>query len=237
MFHNAAATGTAIAFTSADIQLQPQGKIMKNGTLNKICITALALFALSTAHAIPVLDVQTPGSEYNGGSWTLGFEFTVNQDISVTSLGVYDSGMNGLSNDAQVGIWDNNGNLLASAIVGAGTAGELDGYFRFTDIAALALSIGNSYYAGSYSGDTASSCNTNQGGSCIIDPIINVIQDRYAGIYSFGFPSSSNGRTQGSWLGANFRYNEAAAVPAPGSLALIGAGLLGMALVRRRKFS
>ncbi|HHD64878.1 MAG TPA: hypothetical protein ENK96_11095 [Desulfobulbaceae bacterium] len=46
------------------------------------------------ASAIDFTDVTT---NFTNGSWSLGFEFTTNEDIYVTSLGFYDDYRDGLT--------------------------------------------------------------------------------------------------------------------------------------------
>lgn len=99
-------------------------------TLNTGKALALALGLCTSLYAHgAAINLTTPGSEYGGGQYTLGFEFTVSSNRTITSLGVYDSGANGLSSNAQIGIWDTSGNLLTSTTILAGT-GQLDGLFR-----------------------------------------------------------------------------------------------------------
>jgi hypothetical protein len=216
-----------------------QIQLMGNSLMTKTKSMYLALIAVllspMAANAdVIAIDLTSPGTEYDGVSYTLGFSFTLNTDVFVTSLGAYDSGMDGLDNRAQVGIWNAAGTLLESTFVGAGTAGELDGFFRFADIDSLALVTGVTYFIGSYLADSATSCNTGQGGACSIDPNVNVVTDQYSNWdSSFGFPGQTDSNDAGAWLGANFRF--ATSVPEPGTLALLGIGLAGMGLARRRR--
>lgn len=206
---------------------------MKNKFVKGLLVScALAISNLANAGIIH--DVFTPGSEYGGGSWTLGFAFTANSSLNITSLGVYDSGLDGLASNAEIGIWDEFGNLLVSTVVNAGTSGELDGYFRFKDIPVFTINPNKLYVIGSYLNDTASSCNTNQGGSCIIDSNINIIEDRYASISAFGFANQTDSNTNGAWLGATFRY-ESVSVPEPSTIVVFALGLLGLTFRTLRK--
>jgi hypothetical protein len=177
------------------------------------------------------INMTIPGGEYSGGPYTLGFEFRVINTEAVGSLGVYDSGMDGIAAPATVGIWDTSGNLLVSAVVPSGTAGRLDGFFRYVDITPFTLIAGIDYVIGSYLNDTASSYLTGQGGAGSVDPNVVLVNNRYGATGTFAFPDVTT-NTGGAWLGANF---EAAAVPEPATLALIGLGLLGFGMVRRRK--
>lgn len=196
----------------------------------------LAAFLLGTgvtadANAAAI-NLTTPGSQYSGGSFTLGFRFAVLQNMTVTSLGVYDANRNGLLNQGQVGLWNASGTLLATAFVPAGTSAELDGYFRYTSIAGVNLVSGVDYIIGSYLNDAASSFRTNQGGVATIDSNVLLKSDRYSSNGGLVFPTTSAGTT-GAWLGANFRAS-VAQVPEPASLAMLGLGALGLAAGRRK---
>ena len=202
-------------------------------TLRMFCFALAGTFAL---HAGTVaVDLTSPGSEYGGGPWTLGFAFSPVVNISVTALGVYDSGQDGIADIATVGIWDTNGNLLTSGQVPSGTGGTLLGDFRYVSITPFDLTAGTEYVVGSYLADTASSLNTGQGGTGSFDPSITVIEDRYVGSGAFAYPSQ-NSATAGAWLGANFQFSDTEAAPEPGAFVLVAGGL-GALLMRRLRRS
>jgi Domain of unknown function (DUF4082)/PEP-CTERM motif len=213
---------------------QPQLRKQSMKFLAQLSIAALALTGLCNQAQAAAINLTTPGGAYQGGTYTLGFEFTVSQNMAVTSLGVYDHDKNGLASSSRVGLWDTSGNLLASTTVGAGTAGELDGYFRYNSINPFNLTAGVNYVVGAYLNDMAASLFTAQGGSGAFDPLVTVVKDRYAGASALTFASTSNGH-QGAWLGANFRFNESATVPEPSTLLLVGLSLAGLSLLTRRK--
>jgi hypothetical protein len=182
-----------------------------------------------------VITLITPGAEYAGGIYTLGFEFTPVIDISVTSLEVYDSGMGVLGSDATVGIWDSLGDLLTSATVPAGSTAN-DGFFSSVSISPLSLTAGLDYVVGAYLNGQASSYNTGQGGSGSVDPNITIIQDMYVDNGgSFAFPGTTAGDAGGAWLGGSFGYGGATTTPEPGSLLLVTAGLAGFLARRLRR--
>src|SRR5438094_8281914 len=107
-----------------------------------------ALFTgVIVTHAAPtdLVNFSSPGSQNTGSSfWNLGFEFHVNSNISVTSLGVFDSRQNGLVQPQQVGLWTSGGTLLGSTFVD--NSDPLQGFWRFHSLSSgVALSSGSDY--------------------------------------------------------------------------------------------
>jgi hypothetical protein len=193
---------------------------------------AVAAIAVSVMHA-GVITLTTPGVEYAGGEYTLGFEFSSSTNISVTSLEVYDSGMGLLSSSATVGIWDTSGDLLTSATVPSGSSAN-DGYFSSVSITPLNLTAGTDYVVGAYLDGTASSYNTGEGGVATVNPNITIIRDEYSDVSSFAFPNISNSDAGGAWLGGSFSYGQVTGVPEPGAFLLAATGFA--ALLARRPF-
>ena len=106
-------------------------------------LTLMALLAAGSALASPVLSFNpaaaTAGAELNQ---TVGWQFTVLNSISVTGLGWFDQNNDGLFMAHTVGIWNDAGTLLVSALVPQGVAAPLDGQFRTTSFAAVVLAPG-----------------------------------------------------------------------------------------------
>ena len=205
--------------------------------VNKLALALLfeiSIWAGSVEAA--VVNLTQVDFEFDGSPWTLGWKFTVNAPYAVESLGVYDSGQDGLAGSAQVGLWSaSGGDLIVQATVPEGTTGQLDGLFRFTPIAPTILNPGTEYIVGSYlSGELATSL---FGGNGTVDPLVTVIDVRYSpfGSASFVFPGETDPGTEGAaFLGGNFRGN-VAPVPLPAAVWLFGSGVAWLvAIVRRR---
>ncbi len=102
-----------------------------------------------------ILDFQLHAPSPGGGvpiaadsDSTLGWSFTVTSPIEVTSLGFYDSGLDGLSEPHLVGIWDDSEQLLRSSEIAAGDGNPLVGRYRYSAIQPILLTTGHTYVIG-----------------------------------------------------------------------------------------
>ena len=218
----------------------------------KIKILALAAAGALCASAAPTLAQTAAITGFtgnntavspngNGSPATVGYQFTANQALSVTALGVYDYnfGTKGpLQSSHQVGIFTTSGTLLGSAMVSP-TSTLLDGY-RYTNIAGLALTAGQSYLIGAF----YSAVSANDDGyyfsttTVSTSPAITFGSAATVNGATFSAPTTLNG-TNGRF-GPNFLYTTAtSAVPEPATWAMmiLGMGAIGFAMRRRQKVS
>ena len=173
-------------------------------------------------------------SEQNFPGYTVGWNFTVNENIEVVSLGWFDGGNFGSSH--AVGIWNNTGTLLYSVDVlssdrlvpSVGAQNPLG--FRYHDIAPLELTAGNYVVAG-YSGT----------GSffAFADGQTTPSQITWNGgfyLQSAGLVEPTTPSDRGiSYFGASFEFTGASPVPEPASVITLAAGAIGMLGFRMRK--
>jgi hypothetical protein len=164
-----------------------------------------------------------------------GFEFQATTKTYVTALGSLTRGVG--SSPVQVGLWNSDGTLLASANVTQSSA-TLN-QFSYSSIGAVALTAGSDYYVASvgYTAYGYDPVNANTA------PQIAWIQDAFN--YNGGSLSWPNAtdyiHTPFGWYGANFQISAAPppAIPEPETYAMLlaGLGLIGFIAYRRKNDS
>jgi hypothetical protein len=203
--------------------------VIQKITFVMVLVCAALLAVAAPAGAVPVLSF---GEWEVGGippNSTVGWEFMTNSAITVTHLGFFDHGLPGLADAHEVGIWNSDGGLLATATVSAGVSDPLVAGFRYTEIAPITLAAGGNFVIAAYSNGNDPFVGLVSG--LATDPAITYLGGR-RGTGSFALPlTSPTGVTQ-SIFGPNFQIGDP--VPEPGTLVLLGLGLTGAAALRRR---
>lgn len=121
--------------------------------MKKVVTIIIIIFLLLNAPIVmaeitPALTVEQHGGHTNPGTnRTHGWEFTVDQDIQVVALGIFDFEDDGLYLPHEVGIW-HTGDLVLSATVPAGTDTLLVDDFRYVEIDPFWLDAGETYIIG-----------------------------------------------------------------------------------------
>jgi hypothetical protein len=91
--------------------------------------------------------VTTGGAAVNV---TEGWAFTVDEDLWVVAVGVWDGKRDGLREEHPVAIWDETGKLLLNASVPAGEKPFLVNDFRYTRVLPKHLKGGKTYIVGAF---------------------------------------------------------------------------------------
>lgn len=191
------------------------------------------------AKAAPMLGVDIVTNGPNGFAltnppFTIGWSFDATQTLTVTALGVWDEGANGLVEGHDVGLWKSDGTLLATTTVtNASPIAEASvsgfGRWLFEPLAnAVNLSVG-SYVIGSVSGND--DFRTFQGSIALGPGVANFDSGKFNFGGTLAFPTQDEASDL-SLFGPNFRFDTVQPVPEPASLTLLGLG--GLALAGRR---
>jgi len=206
----------------------------------------LGAFAVAMVTASSV-SASTIGLEVQSGSTsnviidtTIGWSFSVNRAISLDALGYYDYQGDGLLQSYQVGLWQDDGELLSTATVAAGTASPLIDSFRYSLVAPILLVPGKTYVLGGVANTGFSDT-----GDRVIDvarittaPEITFLQNRGSMIESTAllFPDTNFSSQGTGCFGPNLAFEVPPTprpVPEPETLILTGTGLV-VTLARRR---
>jgi hypothetical protein len=202
---------------------------------------AALLLCWGEAKAGPLGVDYSSATSYGGSVWNLGYEFHVNNAVTVVALGNVDVSGSGYSQAQQVGLWTSSGVLLASTFVD--NTDPLNGHWRFRAVSSVTLVVGQDYVVGAQGGADYTGAGRTVG--LTVDPDITYVQDRF--VYLAGssnnplvFPGSTEGQTVasgGGWFGGNVEFGNAAVIPEPASMTLFGIGALGLVGYgwRRRK--
>ena len=181
------------------------------------------------AHAASLgLDFQAGASDYGISGWNLGWSFTANSNVAVVGLGNWAAPVS-FPQDQQVGLWNSNGTLIASAYVT--NADPLVGTapWRFASIAPVQLTAGQTYVVGGQGGAdyTVISGPT-------VNPLITYITSLYT--YNSGAnsplvePLSPQSSPYG-WFGGNI---ELTSTPLPSTWTMLIAGFVGFSFLGYR---
>ena len=194
------------------------------------------LFAVSLNVHGSTASFNILSANFYGNSYFLpqsaGYVFTPLSDVVVSSLGFYDYQGDGLGESHPVGIFNNTGNLLTSAVVFSGTENPLENGFRYTDIAPLTLSAGQSYTVATLFQTNADVIGYADVSDTLVNPFITLgsVPARY--ILQTGtelqFPTETALLVTEMFYGPNFKLK---AVPLPGAVIMFGSAIAGLSFL------
>lgn len=207
-----------------------------------IMTVALASPALTDQVAVDLDVANSIIWGYPNAGYNHGWEFTVNQTIEVTELGMVDVGPSGfppgLNQDGfeiahPLGIFRiSDGALLTTGTVGPGSGDQLIGYARYTPVPHVLLTPGESYVMTMYSAtDAYPQVDFISIWMSTISPApeINYVVGRYSDPGpELKLPENIHGLPN-AFFGPNFLY---VVVPEPAGIMLLA--LAGMLVSRRR---
>lgn len=165
----------------------------------------------------------TGGSSYTWPGASIGWEFSISEEITVTHLGVFDSGSDGLAESHEVGIFPAGVNsVIVSTTVT--TADMLEDGFRYASISPTVLSPGSYVVAARM--PTGADLGVSFADE-VTAPGISYTKEWYLYSANFELPTD-DWDADGGNFGANFKFNELVPAPVP---AMTQSAMLVLALI------
>ena len=205
----------------------------KSNTLLAAIFAILVTSVAAIAETAVTFDYNNSAGGWPVGGSNYGWQFTVNQNIKLTHLGLYDDWPNGFSIDHPIGLWRlNDGTLLASGTMSAGTSDTLINHFRYIDVPDVQLSVGVNYVVGYYTSSDHSDYMITEASSLQVNPVVNLVVGRWDISGRFQMPANLNvPNPLEPFMPHDFGPNFLFEVPEPATLLLLGAGAM---MLRRR---
>ena len=187
-------------------------KTNRNSCLVGVLFLTLA-YAATAVGQVPAVVVGNPGQTDGHTTDSIGFLFNVgNQPISVSDLGFWDAGSNGLNSAHDVGIFRQSDRaMMVRGTVATGVGSPLDDGFRYVSVPETILEAGELYQAVAYrpAGTTdLIGFNFNQFSPASEITIPHAVFEFGTGELTF----ATINRPEDGFLGANFKFE---AVPEP----------------------
>ncbi len=197
-----------------------------------VFLLVLVAIAGQAAFATAAVAFTSPAFDFSNFTDLVGWQFAVNNNITVDALGFYDNPANGIHLSHPVGIYD----VATQSLVLSGMVGPSDPYsawFNWASVTPTALLAGHMYDIVTVLYGENRTWNPN---GITFDPDITYIQSEYCdGVHTLSFPCGPDSLL--GHFGPNFDIQTSSSVPEPSMLLLFDTGLAGILGVTRRKLT
>ena len=205
--------------------------------MKKILGFLVFMYVGSANAALIGVDIVSGGFANTNASFTIGWGFDVTSSVSVTHLGFWDEGGDGLVEAHDVGLWASDGTLLAQTIVSNASTTTIASASGFGDWIFETLSGPIILDAGSYivAGVSGADPFRTFVDSISVDPLLtNFGSGKFERGGTLAFPTSVED-SEFSLFGANILIDDTISVPAPTSILLLGLGIAGLCFKRKKQ--
>jgi hypothetical protein len=217
---------------------------MKHGSkrFGMVVVVGMVVAATGQSEAGIALDFTDSSPTGTGFPSTWGWTFSLDGTTRVDGLGIWDLESDGLAEDHEVGLWKDDGTLVASITVTnanstAVASADPSGRWLFVDISPLTLVTG-AYAIGAFYGASSDAFRTNASSMILASGVTYGVGGYNSGS-SLALQNVSLTKYGDGFFGANFRIEPTISpVPEPTTIALVFTALpmgLGLAWKRRRK--
>lgn len=206
--------------------------LMKNKLFSGLALGLMMVGMSGVANATdtPAVSFASPTVDFSNFTDLDGWQFTVNNNITVDSLGFYDNPANGITQSHDIGIY----NVATQSLVVSGTVSPsvpYSNWFNWNSVTPTVLTAGQTYDIVAIVGNDNRTWNPN---GFTVDPNITYVRNVWSdGVSSLSFPVSTDGNPNG-YFGPNFGISTST-VPLPPSVIMFASGLLGLGVFRRKK--
>ena len=202
------------------------------------CLLALLSITIICLERAAVADTAVDAEPFSVAPFTLntgrtaGWRFTVDAPLLVTHLGLYDWHADGFQSSYPIGIWNQDGTLLNSAIMPGGIDAPILNGFRYVDAdPELILLPGETYTIGYFASAIFPNDHMlNDPGWHVMNPLVHQVGPAVSSNGAFPELTLPTVLFTEVWFGPGFQFE---VVPAPASFVLLC--LAGLRCGRRRR--
>ena len=207
-------------------------RVIKKLAASAALVAALAAFGAAPSSATTLQTANNGGVGNNVWSG-VGLEFTVGSTaISVSGLGIFDNGENGITGPLTADLLTTVGGLVATATFTNANGPVVNGGYQFQTISPVTLNVGQSYWLVGYGWATDLEHNSNVGGNPDTfngAGLVSYVQSGYT-----SFSGSAPGTVPDiygapNWFSsANMQFSAVGATPLPSTWLMLLSGFVGL---------